>query len=83
MSGMLHCMLQAAAKEVFGIDTPREFQSIGANHCIYNDNTVLAVPRKTADGKILIVQLTSFFLPWLDVVFGASDWISEQSSQPF
>ena len=59
MTSNSHCVLQVATKEVFGIDSLRPFQSVGAYHCIYNDNTVLAVPRKTADGKTMIVQLTS------------------------
>ena len=54
-------MITGASADVFGISSPREFQHVGIYHCITNDDTVLAVPRKTSDGKSLVVQLASFF----------------------
>ena len=53
-------MIKAASNEVFGIPSPRSFQYAGAHHIMFNDDVVMAVPRKTADGKTLIVQLASF-----------------------
>jgi hypothetical protein len=54
-------MLCAASDEIFGIPSPRPFQYVAAHHCIYNDDTVLVVPRRTADGKTLVAQLSGFF----------------------
>ena len=53
--------INAASEEVFGVSTPREFQYVGAYHTMINDDTVLAVPQKTASGKTLIVRLASFY----------------------
>ena len=54
-------LLRAASAEIFGIQTPRPFQCTVAHHCICNDDTVLVVPRRTADGKTLVAQLSVFF----------------------
>ena len=53
--------IKAASASVFGIASPREFQYVGAYHCMFNDDTVLVVPQKTSSGKTLIVQIASFF----------------------
>ena len=54
-------LIKAASNEVFGITSPRSFQYAGAHHIMFNNDIVMAVPQKTADGKTLIVQLASFF----------------------
>ena len=53
-------MITGALADVFGISCPRDFQHVGAYHCIANNDTLLAVSRKTSDGKSLLVQLASF-----------------------
>ena len=53
--------INVASEEVFGVSTSREFQYVGAYHTMMKDDTVIAVPQKTASGKTLIVQLASFF----------------------
>ncbi len=37
---------------------PRDFQFVGINHMSYNEDTLLVVNRRTADGKSLIPQVT-------------------------
>ena len=54
-------IIKAASADVFGIASPREFQYVGAYHCMFNDDTVLAIPQKTTSGKTLIVQIASWF----------------------
>ena len=54
-------LIRASTEDVYGIKIPRDFQYSGVYHCISNDNTVLAIPRRTSDGKTLVVQLASFF----------------------
>ena len=54
-------MMKDASTTIFGIPEPRIFQYEGAHHCSFNDDTVLAFSRPTAEGKTLIPQLTGFF----------------------
>ena len=42
---------------MFDILQPRKFQYVATAHLILNRDTVLAILRKTADGKTLIPQL--------------------------
>ena len=72
-------MITAASTDVFGISCPRDFQHVGAYHCIANNDTLLAVPRKTSDGKSLLVQLASFFTKRGVHLFGAIDWPRQRS----
>ena len=54
-------MITGASNNMFSITSPQEFQHVGTHHCIANDNTLLAVPWKTSNGKSPIVQLVNFF----------------------
>ena len=72
-------MITGASADVFGISSPREFQHVGIYHCITNDDTVLAVPRKTSDGKSLVVQLASFFQKRCNRLLGTIAWTRQRS----
>ena len=50
-------IIQTALLIVFPVLNPREFQFVGAHHCAFNDNTLLAVICRTADEKSLILQI--------------------------
>ena len=67
-------MITGVSHDVFGISCPRDFQHVGAYHCIANNDTLLAVPRKTSDGKSLLVQLASFFTKRGLRLLGTTDW---------
>ena len=44
---------KGAISQLFGIDTPRDLQMEVIHHCAYNDNAVVYVNAKTAEGKSL------------------------------
>ena len=54
-------VIQSASDTIFGIKNRRDFQYAGAHHLMFNDDTVLAVPRSTSDGKTLVVHLAHYF----------------------
>ena len=48
-------LLRAASAEVFGIPLPRSFQYAAKHHCVCNNDTVLVVPQRTAEGKTSLI----------------------------
>ena len=49
----LRADVEGAISQLFGIDTPRDLQMEVIHHCVYNDNAVVYVNAKTAEGKSL------------------------------
>lgn len=50
------------------ITSPRPFQLEAVNHGIFNDNTILYIIRRTADGKSLVPMTIAFFRSGVSVV---------------
>lgn len=59
LDGRIVAIIKDAANVFFNIAQPRDFQYVATAHLLINRDTLLAIIRKTADGKTLIPQLVS------------------------
>ena len=46
-------LIESAIADIYSITTPRDFQIEAINHCAFDDNAVLYISAKPADGKSL------------------------------
>ena len=54
--------------DVFGIDTPRDFQVEAINHCAFDDDSSLYLIIRTADGKSLVPLTTAILRRGITIV---------------
>ena len=50
-------VIQKASSVILTVPSPRPFQVVGAHHYVFNDDTLLVVIHRTADGKSLIPHI--------------------------
>ena len=61
--------IKDAIHQLTGISTPHDYQLVGINHGITEDDTILYIVRRTADGKSLVPQTIAFFRCGVAVFF--------------
>ena len=69
-------IIQHVIKDLYSIDTPRDFQIKAINHLSFSDDASLIVIRRTADGKSLIPLATSALRGGVSLIITISPCLS-------